>query len=183
MRILEAGHYYVAKGPTIWSLRGWEVLSKLRQSDDKTLLFIDDVHNIDDVVDEERYLSTENFNPEADFTILESAVVSETDLIMAALRLLPNGKGPKRNGEGRLFVSGVPLFTPSGFPSCVLLDAGLTWRKRALGFDEGVNILPCFYEMQQKNLLRVVRKAIPNFRLRVILFDLAGNFWDMPTGT
>ena len=183
MRILEAGHYYVAKGPTIWSLRGWEVLSKLRQSDDKTLLFIDDVHDIDDVVDEERDLSTENFNPEADFTVLESAVGLEADLIINALKLLPNGKGLKRNGEGRLFVSGIPLTVPGGFPSCVLLDAGLTWRKRALGFDEGVNILPYFYERQQKNLLRVVRKAIPDFRLRVILFDRVGNFWDMPADT
>ncbi len=80
---------------------------------------------------------------------------------------------------GQWFCSGFPLTTQLGVPNCVLLDGGLTLLKSQLGFKEGTNILPKFYEEQQAKVLRLVAKAMPDFHLRVVLYDFEGNFWEM----
>jgi len=178
MRILEAGHYYSAKGPTRWSLLGWEIMLNMRTDGDKSMLFIDNIHSLSDVPKEERELPKLTFNPEADFVVTESAVVPEAWEFLEILKALPQKKRTKVN-SGRWYCSGFPLTTSSGAPNCVLLDAGLTLHKRELGFQEAVNILPMFYENEQRQLLRLVAKALPNFRLQVVLYDLAGNSWNI----
>lgn len=176
MRILEGGHYYLENGPTKWSVIGWGILEKIKQPGDKTLLFLDDVHHGSAAANEERCLPTVEFNPHADFVVMESDVRPEAEEVLAALQKLPNKKKARKNGNGQWFMSGFPLTNDKGFPLCVLLDAGLTLRKRSLGFREGVNILPFFYEDEQKNLFRIIAKVIPDFHLEAVLFDLSGNF-------
>lgn len=178
MRVLEAGHYYSAKGPTIWSAVGWEIMLSMRGDDDKSMLFIDDVHDWGDVPPDEVLLPKVEFDPSPDFVVLESEVVVKAWEFLELLKKLPR-KRRARNNSGRWYCSGFPLVTKSGAPSCVLLDAGLTLLKSELGFREGVNILPKFYEEQQIKLLRLVAKALPNFRLRVVLYDLEGKSWEL----
>lgn len=48
-RIIEASHYYVAKGPTVWSVVGWKILESMKRAGDATILFIDDIHELVDV--------------------------------------------------------------------------------------------------------------------------------------
>lgn len=175
-RILEGGHYYLANGPTMWSVIGWGILEKIRQPEDKTLLFIDDVHPGSAAVSEERCLPTVEFKPHVDFMVMESDVRLEATTALVALQQLPKREKARKNGNGKWFASGFPLTDDGGFPLCVLLDAGLTLRKRSLGFREGVNILPFFYEDEQKKLFRIIAKLIPDFHLKAVLFDLSGNF-------
>jgi len=178
MGILEAGHYYSAKGPTIWSIVGWEIMLGMRTNDDKSMLFIDDIHSLHDLSPMEAILLKVEFHPRPDFEVLESEVAVKAWEFLDILKVLPRKKRA-RNNSTRWYCSGFPLTTNSGTPNCVLLDAGLTLLKRELGFREGVNILPKFYEEQQRKLLRLVTKALPDFRLRVVLYDLEGNIWDV----
>lgn len=178
MRILEAGHFYAAKGPTAWSVRGWEILLQMRNGDDKSMLFIDDVHGLCDVSPQERALQREPFNPTPDFTVMESEVIGRAWEFLNRLCSLPRKTAAKMSSE-RWHCSGISLTNDRGEPNCVLLDAGLTLFKHELGAREGVNILPVFYEEQQRKLLRLLAKALPDFHLRVVLCDLEGNIWDM----
>ena len=177
MRILEAGHYS-AKGPTIWSVIGWEIMLEVRCENDKSLLFIDDVHPLENVSADERSLPTVKFDPRHDFLVLESDVISKALQVLSILQTLPKKRAARMN-SGRWFCSGSSLVTEAGLPSCVLLDAGLTLLKNQLGFWEGVNILPYFYEDEQRKLLRLIAKALPEFRLQVILYDRAGRYWNI----
>lgn len=178
MKILEAGHYYPAKGPTMWSVVGWEIMLSMRSDCDKSMLFIDDIHGFEDVSPEEAILPEVRFNPNPNFTVLESTVVAKAWQILDALKALPRERRARFN-SGIWYCSGFPLVTKSGAPNCVLLDAGLTLLKKELGFREGVNILPEFYKEQQRKLLRIVAKALPDFHLQVVLYDLGGDFWNI----
>ena len=174
MRLLEAGHYYATKGPTVFSKRGWEILENVSLADNKSLLFIDDVHtSMEDVNKEERDLPIIDFAPLADFTVLESAMREWAFQFLDMLKVLPKrsrAKQSKKNGVW--FYADIPLTNKYGEPLCVLLDAGLTlFKQRVSGFNEAINILPFFYEKEQQNLLRLTAKAMPDFRLKVILFD------------
>ena len=180
-RIIEAGHYYVAKGPTIWSLLGWSILEKIKKDGDKTLLFTDNVHTIADVSPLEVSLENVDFHPEPDFVVEEAAMAPLGLLILERLKKLPGRKRAKKtNGNRKWYCSGFPITNGDGKPTCVLLDAGLTLFKKELGFSEGVNILPYFYAEQQKQLLRLIEKAMPDFQLRVILYDQSGKRWTLP---
>ncbi|MDO8581506.1 MAG: hypothetical protein Q7S16_01400 [bacterium] len=174
MGILEAGHYYVAKGPTLWSLVGWELMQRMKTPDDKSMLFMDDIHSMDDVSPEEALLPTMEFFPNPDFTIMESAVKEKALEALEMLKALSKKKRAMLH-SGVWYCSGFPLTTPSGKPICVLLDLALTLLKKELGAEECINILPKFYEEEQRKLLRLVPKVLPNFRLQVVLYDLEGN--------
>lgn len=180
MRILEAGHYYLAKGPTLWSVVGWEIMKGMCSGSDKSMLFIDDVHNLDDVSADEAELPVvaASFNSEADFVILESQVKDKARDMLRILMSLPKKRRPRLRGR-IWYCSGFALNYDTGTYACTLFDAGLTLFKSQLGFREGVNILPKFYEEQQTKLLRLVQKALPDFRLRVVLYDLDGKSWEL----
>lgn len=181
-KILEAGHYYRAKGPTEYSALGWKILEKLKTEDDKSLLFLDDVHPLSDVPKEEQDLPTIPFAPQPDFTVMESEMDQRGIGFLDILRALSKTKRAKlHNGSGIWHCSGQPLTDPQGRPLCLLLDGGLTLHKRSLGFNEAVNILPNFtaYAEEQRFLLRLIAKAMPEFKLTVILFDLSGKNWVM----
>lgn len=179
-KLLEAGHYYLAKGPTEYSRVGWEILKALQCAGDKTLLFLDDIHERSDVHVEEIDLPVvEAFTPVADHTIFESEVAAEAFEILEILCGLPKAKRARRNGEDRWFCSGFPITNSFGNPLCVLLDAGLTLKKMRLGFSDHVNILPYFYAEQQRQVLKLVAKALPACSTRVVLYKLDGTCWDM----
>lgn len=178
MRILEAGHYYVAKGPTLWSYQGWRILEELRQKGDRTLLFVDDIHPLERVPPIERHESHVNgFAPPADHLFYESAMHDEALEVLERLKELPK-KNRARCQNGVWFCSGFPITHQDGKPLCVLLDAGLSLKKLGMGYSEAVNILPHYYEGEQRKLLRLVRKAIPALTQRVILFD-HDRWWEM----
>ena len=162
----------------MWSVVGWKGMEGMRHPGDKSMLFIDDVHDLRNVSQDEVLLPKVEFSPNADLIVRESEVVAKAWEFLELLKKLPR-KRRARNNSGRWYCSGFPLMTRSGTPDCVLLDAGLTLLKSKLGFREAVNILPKFYEEQQVKLLRLVRKALPDFYLKVVLYDLEGNFWKM----
>jgi hypothetical protein len=180
-RIIEAGHFYEVKGPTAWSRVGWRILSRIKKPDDKTMLFVDDVHQLSDVHESERNLPNVSFPevPKQDFLIRESFVKEHALEALDFLKKLPKRKKARFNGgqEKRWFCSGVALTHSNEYPTCTLLDLGLTIHKHELGFKNAVNILPLFYEEQQAGLLRLVKKCLPpDFNVTVILFDSNGNY-------
>ena len=177
-RLFEAGHYYSIKGPTAWSVVGWNIMKKIITLNDGSLLFIDDVHTIQDVHPQERELPTQAFSPVADFTILESDMTEHAFAALDMLTKLPRKKRARKK-EKQWFCSGFPITNMNGHPLCVLLDAGLTLKKNKLHYTSGINILPYYYEDQQTKLLRLIKKIIPNFHIQVILYDLDGNCWEM----
>ncbi|HOX60601.1 MAG TPA: hypothetical protein PLV72_01180 [Candidatus Magasanikbacteria bacterium] len=178
-RLIEGGHYYADKGATIWSIRSWEVLQKIKKPDDKTLIFVDDIHPRTAMAKEERDLETFEFNPAFDFQVFESSVCVEAKTVLALLQELPKKKRARKNSDGRWFVSDFALTDSRGFPLCVLLDAGLTLRKQTFGYSECVNVLPYFYEEEQRHLLRIIDRIMPNFHLEVVFFNLEGEFWNL----
>ena len=178
-RIIEAGHYYAAKGPTQWSQIGWEILERIRTPRDASMLFVDDFHALEDVSECERHLDNVPFDPNPDVLVREACLSAESAEVLWRLKELPRKRRARTNGNGKWYCSGFPITGEDGQPLCVLLDAGLTLRKQQLGFGEGVNIVPCFYEEEQRQLLRLVGKAIPDFSMVVILFDLDGRSWEM----
>ncbi|HUX36208.1 MAG TPA: hypothetical protein VMV71_04250 [Candidatus Paceibacterota bacterium] len=180
MRILEAGHYYAVKGPTIWSRVGWNAMKGMSISNDRTMLFVDDIHDLTDLSEYEANLPTVDFKIIPDFIVMESEVVEKARQILETLkRLNKNRRARISSSSGKWHCSGFPLTTASGEPNCVLLDAGLTLFKQELGFKKGVNILPMFYEEQQRKLLRIVSKAMPDFSLKVVLYDIKGNLREL----
>lgn len=180
MGILEAGHYYESWGPTKWSVVGWEVMQRIKQDKDETMLFIDDVHGQESVPPQESTLEKEDLDFDPDHIVRESEVKFKAWEILDILHTFPKKKRPKKDRARRWRYSGNPITTSQGEPNCLLLDAGLTLLKREYGFKEGVNILPRFYEEQQKNLLHLVEKAIPDFHLQCVFYDLEGNYWSEP---
>ena len=177
MRILEAGHYYSVKGPTKSSKIGWEVMKSISSEDDKSMLFIDDFHDWEGVPQKEKELPVVDFNPEFDYVVKESKIVSQAWEVLNILTSLSKKKRAKQDRSGRWFCSGFPITMESGQPNCVLLDAGLTLFKRELGFKAGVNILPEFYKDQQEKLFCLVKKALPDFHLQLVLYNWDRTFW------
>lgn len=178
-RIIEAGHYYSSKGPTEWSKAGWRIMQGVLEDGDKTMLFVDDIHPLECLHCSEFCLSTVDFSPNPDFLVLESALSDQAQLALSKLQKLGCKKRARKGAGGKWCCSGFPLTDEAGNPNCVLLDAGLTLHKQSLGFLEGVNILPHFYEEEQRRLMRLLGKILPNFFLRVVLFDLEGKYWEM----
>ncbi len=166
----------------MWSIVGWEILENLKRLDDKTMVLVDDLHTISDMSAEERDLPSVEFALHSDYLIMESAVHAEAINVLSNLQKLPKKKRARLGHDGKWFVSGFLLTDEKEKPLCVLLDAGLTLRKRDLGFQEGINILPYFYEKEQVRLLRIIAKAIPDFHLRTILYKLNGEFWELGRG-
>lgn len=154
--IIEAGHYYQKKGPTIWSQVGWgliELFIETRYSEENTkrMLFIDDVHSIENVNASEIHLPNIEFNPKVDYLVFESSMNEFAFEILQKLTsdtLSKKSRARMHNG-GSWFCSGFPITHNNGNPKCVLLDAGLTLYKQKLGFDSGINIVPFFYEEEQ----------------------------------
>lgn len=176
-QIIEAGHYYQAIGPTIWSEIGWQLGQQMLQPGDSTMLFIDDVHTAEQAHPMERTAKlAHDFLPKPDYIVLESHVTAEAKEVLAMLYALPKKKRPVVSGDGTVFCSGAPLVNADGAYLCTLLDVGLTLRKSRLGFDCGVNILPDFYQAQQAPVLRLVQKILPQFTLRVVLFAPCGTY-------
>lgn len=174
-RIIEAGHYYRAHGPTSSSNTGWKLLEKIRANTDKTLLWIDDVHGPNQVPEDELRNEVISFNPCPDFLKLESEMIPYAHKVFELLKNLPKRKRPRQRKDGGWSLNGrVRLYWSDGFPSCVLLDAGLSLWKNEQGFQVGVNILPECYAKEQLDLLLILRKSLPNFRQEVLLFNEEG---------
>lgn len=175
--IIEAGHYYRAIGPTVWSEIGWQLGQQMLQPGDATILFIDDVHTAEQAHPMERSaMLVRDFMPKSDYTVLESSVIAEAKEVLTMLYALPKKKRPVVSGDGTVFCSGAPLVSAEGVCLCTLLDVGLTLRKSRLGFSSGVNILPDFYQAQQAPVLRLVQKILPQFTLAVVLFAACGTY-------
>jgi hypothetical protein len=176
--ILESGHFYSVKGPTQWSRIGWRILNTLKKNGDKTMLFIDDIHQMMDVHEQERHLPCIPFDPKPDFSVKESEVSWYAFQVLEILKNLPKRKKARLNGADarKWHCSGIPLTHANGNPTCILLDVGLTLMKQNIGFVKAVNILPLFYKEQQRGVLRLVEKAMPDFHLEVILFSLDGSY-------
>jgi hypothetical protein len=179
-RLIEAGHYYAAHGPTIWAVRGWRHLEVMSQSDDRSMLFVDNLHGIEDVPEEEKGLDILTFSPRADYRALElSGEINDAAEEVFHLLQTPGEqkrvKIRRRRSDQAWMLNGqigMVLKWPDGQPTCVLLDAGLSLYKRRLGFTRGVNILPAHYAGEQDKLLRLVELVIPDFQLDVMLFDM-----------
>lgn len=178
-RLIEFGHFYRVKGPTAWSRMGHSVAERIKRPQDKTLLFVDDIHTIGDVNQLERDLPVISFNPPHDFHIMESAMVGMAFEALGKLTSLSRRSRARFNGDGvkKWHCSGLALTHGDGSPTCTLLDVGLTLHKtEVMGFGSVINVLPEFYEGQQRGVLRLVQKILPELRMDVILFSEEGAF-------
>lgn len=176
-RVIEFGHYYSVTGPTEWSLVGLEIAMSLKKPDDETMLFVDDIHGVEEVNEAERCLPVVSFNPDVDHLVGESEVIPEALRALDILKGFPRKRRARLRGKGRIqrwSCSGFWLTDKSGEPSCILLDVGLTLRKRDMGFRSGINILPEHYEEQQVGVQRLLRKVAPDFHLETLLYSLNG---------
>ena len=177
--IWEAGHYYKDFGPTKWSTTGWNILRDLIHQDDYSMLFIDDVHPRQDVHDLEQCEEIVEFLPQPypDFFLSESAMQDAAFTALKHLSSLSRRKRARLTWRPRRWsCSGFPLTTPDGYPLCLLFDLGLTWHKYHLGFRKVINILPFFYESEQRGLIRIARKVMPDLNMEVILYHLNGQW-------
>ncbi len=183
-RIIEGSHYIEIKGPTRWSTRGWGIAQSLRQPGDRTILLVDNLHGNEAVSRFERDLPNIAHNFSADITVMESALHTEA---LQALALLGETRHVKSNRYGKFFcqngASTCQLIGNDTTPFVVLLDAGFTLLKHRLGYDHAINVLPHFYEREQRNLLKIVDVLLPGFTLEVVLFNLEGVHWTLPAGT
>lgn len=178
--LIEAGHYYEAKGPTIWSNIGASIAETLKKQYEKaeTMLFVDNVHGINDVSHHEVD------HPVVPLVFTPNHIVYESEMIEPAMELLeflkdfPSKKRRARQDrDGRWFTSGFAITKSNGKPSCVLLDAALTVYKNKMGFPRTINVLPHFYKEQQENLTRILKKVMPNdFEHKIVLFDHTGKY-------
>ena len=171
----EGGHFYAEKGPTIWSEIGWNLVTRLARQSDSRMLFVDDVHPVENVHERERHLKPIAFRlePEPTHLAVESAMLSHANEALGVLKSLPKRRRARKI-RGRWHCSGFPLEGVSGRPLCLFFDLGLTWHKRQLGFSRAVNVVPEFYADEQRRLVRLAKKAMPDFDLRVILHDAQG---------
>lgn len=172
--IWEGGHYYVSKGPTHWSVKGWNLMQKMMAAHDHSLLFIDDIHGVEQLSAEEQIAEVLPFSPSPNHSVLESAMVQTALDVLTELKGLPKKKAARQSPMGSWFVSGFPITKADGAPLCVLLDAALTVTKRNLGYTAGVNILPFHYAPQQAQVNRVLQKILPEFQLQSLYFDAQG---------
>ena len=177
----EAGHFYLAKGPTEWTTIGWQILERLANHDrDGRLLFIDDVHPLEAMSTEEHELGAVHFtpSPSPSHIVLESMMHDLGLEVLAELTRLPRRRRARITGRDRVWhCSGFPLTDRAGKPLCLLYDLALTRHKYQLGYDHAVNIIPVYYERQQWCLKRLTRKVVPELTLDVLLFDREGTVW------
>lgn len=202
--IWEGGHFYSSKGPTAWSVKGWEILSKLCAPGDHTMVLVDDVHAIDLVNPAERNMPViADFAPNPFLMVWESEMARMGFEVLGELQRL---SGYERGEERRTRLilddgtraiprrhmvryvknqwccSGYPLTTVSengsgsGKPLCLLYDLGLLVYKVRLGYSRAVNVLPAFYEKEQRALIRIARKVVPGFTIESVLYDLGGHW-------
>lgn len=178
-RILEAGHYYAVKGPTIWSRMGWEILQKIQRQGDQTMLFIDDYHGLKELIEIERVSELADFPFHSDHIVYEASLFAEAERIFQMLMVLSSRRRPREKVDGSWLLNGsIKLKYPSGKFSCVMLDAGLCLRKMLI-FSEAINVVPCHYEAEQRNLLVILKKVMLDFSLSIVLFDLNGKYWQL----
>jgi hypothetical protein len=176
---MESGHYYQSKGPTAWAAVGWEILSRLKQDGDTSVLLVDDLHSIKDVNSAETHLEVVVFSPNTDFTIMESELLEPANRALELLKVLPKrSRARASNGSGSYFCSGVPVTKPDGSPTCLLYDLGFNiWKsERGLAI---VNILPEFYVDEQQHLMRLTAKILPEVPISIILYDLSGRYREL----
>lgn len=182
--VWEAGHYYAAKGPTVWAQVGWDILTELAAPDDARLLFVDDVHGMDEVGEYERELDVIEFvpDPSPTYVVTESSVLEDAYETLERLAGLSRRKRARKSGSARVWrCSGHSLTRPDGTPLCLLYDLGLIARKWALGYTRVVNILPASYEIEQRRLTQIARKAFPDLVIDVVLYEEDGSWrWMVP---
>ncbi len=174
-RIIEAGHYYSAHGPTDLSLLGVKIAKQVTTTEDVLCLFIDDHHK--------NPPQNELSVPVADLDHkFFSLILHESNMLTPAYQLLehlcslPKKKRAEKSKNGQYFCSGFAITTVDGVPLCVLLDAALTQIKHQMGFDEIINILPYHYEEEQKNLFRLLAKILPDgVKVTSLLFNEKGD--------
>lgn len=180
----EGGHLYQSKGPTMWSVVGWDILTSLRGPDDHTVIMVDDVHGIELLDPRERSLDPVRFKPDPEpcFVVKESDMAIPGHRVLELLKQLPRRRRARQTMHPRRWCcSGFALTTPNGGgpgePLCLLYDLGLTWHKyHRFGFCRMVNILPEFYLTEQKALIRIARKVMADVDIRAVLYDLDGNW-------
>lgn len=184
--VWEGGHFYASKGPTMWSVLGWQLLTQLRETGSHTMLLVDDVHPVELVHAAEREMPViADFCPQACITVLESAMAKPGREVLSALssREALSRRHRARYTQHRWNCSGYPLTVPNGSkavaaaqPLCLLYDLGLAKLKHDLGFTRAVNVLPEFYAPEQRALIRIARKVVPNLRIEAVLYDLSGQW-------
>src|SRR5574343_667383 len=157
LRIIEAGHYYAAYGPTIWSQIGVDIIGQIRCITDKTMLFIDDVHPVANVSHFEKEESIIDLDYRPDYTVMESDMVKPaTDLLEKLLSLPSKKRAHLNNKDGKYYISGFAITNKESKPLCVLLDAALTVHKYNMGFNHIINVLPDYYEHEQEHLVKIL---------------------------
>lgn len=170
---LEAGHYYQAKGATRWSTVGWSILARHALDGDERILFVDDVHTIEQVNKMERELPVVPFTP----TPPPTTIIYESEVRVEALEALEALKKlSKQSSNGKWYCGNHTLTKANGDPLCLLLDVGLSLRKYRLGYQMGINIVPHYYEAEQRALVDVLAKVAPDFEQVVYLHDLEGDY-------
>lgn len=93
--IIEAGHYYKVDGPSVLSIKGWEIGKEIatNQPDTKLALFVDDYHQSQDYLEpgdgfldpEQAESITVQMQQEADYTFSEAAIAQEAPQTMNGL--------------------------------------------------------------------------------------------------
>lgn len=176
--LIEAGHYYLSKGPTKWSNIGGKIAENLKHQYGKveTMLFLDDVHSINEVSPYEVDHPVVPLQFNADHVVYESEMIEPALQLLEVLKELPKKRRARPDSEGRYYISGFPVTNKFGKPLCVLLDAALTLKKYEMGFKRTINILPFYYKEQQENLFRILNKIMPHgLEHRTLLFDEHGH--------
>jgi hypothetical protein len=153
---------------------------QLRGEDDHTMVLVDDVHSINQMNATEAEMEVvRGYSPDPCMTVMESAMAKPGFAVLEELKVLPKRQRARHpaNQHG-WFCSGFQLTTPNRTkpetPTCLLYDLGLTRFKYELGFRRVVNVLPEFYEGEQRALIRLSNKVMPDMRVEATLFDLAG---------
>jgi hypothetical protein len=198
--LIEAGHYYAIKGLTKYSRIGKKICDNIKTENDITMLFIDDVHGLQDMFPEEReaeHVMWETF-PDSSLTVGHrsmtegmkqdfddwqnfpyekehekgfTSVIKESELVKET-ELVLSRLGKVKTSKGGKYFSGIKLFHENNFPTCVMLDVCLTLKKKEVyGCNRVINILPEFYLPQQEKTRRVISKILPEIKLEIILFE------------
>lgn len=203
--LIEAGHYYSSWGPTIMTELGLQIATQIPPvfgDLPQIMQFVDDIHESKVLGEKEREyqpIQEPMYPIEPDITFLESTAANYAPYILdAVLRetMNPDGKPAlskklraTANGSG-IHMSDFHLTNSEGTPSCVLLDAGLTfWKAVHNGAKGCINVLPHWYEGEQQQLHELTTRAfsvmsedfpeLTGFQLITILFDEDGNYWVM----
>ena len=175
--VWEGGHYYQAKGPTRWSHEGWQLIARLAEPHESRMLFVDDVHTLEQMHQSELEQCPHEFVPipEPTHTVTESSVHGKAFEALERLKCLPKRYRAEQEGTGAWSCAGFQLTKKDGHtPLCLLYDLGLTLHKWELGFMHGINVLPSFYELEQKRLMKLAQRMLSDFHLDVVLYELEG---------